>query len=335
MAVIRITKLNAGRTGNYDDKAVRAYQQTFRVETDNPLDGPLTAERAVSLTFGIVQFRTYYAEPDAVDFGALAESIHAEPEEEEFPYRFIVHVTYSSRIWDEIARRGGTPPASGQGDGGGGSSSQADNPLLAPAEVSYDFQDSVNVTGSDLDGQLIVNSVGDRFSPTLEIHEAIIVITISTNVLNYRPAFFLPYYNAVNSVSFLDFEPHMVLCMGIKGQRAFWNQVRYYKATGVFHVWTRVLKIVESQFQLPARLVGWQIDEAPLDHGAWERKVGATKKSQILRSGVPVADALLNGAGVDAGETGKPIYLLAAGVNTPRFRLRKRMDFNVIYPGIF
>ena len=253
---VTITKLSEGRTSNYDGKGLREYQQTFRVVTDSLPYGPLAAEMAVANQYTIVQNLTYYDEGNSVvDLAALAESIRGDPEYDDNPFRFLVSVVYSTRVYDSIAQNGGATPTSPQQGGNSPSSSEnaSENPLLQPAELSITTQERMRVVYLDLNGNAVLNAAGEPFDPPKEAPDAFLVITITRNEATTSPVEDLKYINAINEVILGSFAAGTAICKGISGTASYWHGLRYWKRTYIFHVTDDVF--------------GWLRDEIMLEHG--------------------------------------------------------------------
>lgn len=320
MAVTSITKLNSGRSAGWDGKGMREYQQTYRVATNDPADGPLKAELAVASSYGIVQNFTVYNDGNGVyDLAALAESIRGEPEEEENPYRFIVRVVYTTRVYDEIARKGGVAPTSPQQGQGGGSpgdsSSITENPLLQPAEVSTDPQERMRVAEKDLRGKPVVNAAGERFDPPKEMPDGFLVLTITRNEAEH-PFNPLNYFNAINVDVFGSFPPLSVMCKGIRASNAYWYGFQYWKVTYTFWI--------------TDDLDGWAKDEIFLEHG-WNQRVPVGPLKWELRPCInAVGDRVdglldhLDGLQIIPG-IGVPTYTVEE--DGPTYWFFKRRDF--------
>jgi len=315
MAIVSVTEISEGRTGNADDELKREYRRMFRVVTDSPLDEQGTI---IASPYLPKRYSTYVAPNGFVDRFAMASKIEAHQEIGENPYRWLVGVDYSTSIWDRLRKKGG--------DKQDGKDTQPENPLFDPTEISYDTVDGPElIFDVDLNNVPIVNSAGEPYNGR-PVVDALIVLTISKAFADYNPNDAINFYNAVNIDTFFGFPKHTVKCKGLKGTSQFKNEFFYWKVTGVFHIWTRIMSLRIPGSAQTASLAGWQLEEAPCDKG-FKILSGGKLVRALDDSGVPEShEVFLDGSGSRLGNLLTPCYrLTAAGV--PIFTFHNRFIF--------
>lgn len=95
----------------------------------------------------------------------------------------------------------------------------------SPAVVSYAWEERLIPVTEDLDGEAIVNTVGDPFDPPLEINVPIFVITIRVGLDPATMAGFLSpaYSRAVNDATFFGWDEGKALLRECKGDPAIYT----------------------------------------------------------------------------------------------------------------
>lgn len=202
---------------------------------------------------------------------------------------------------------------------------QIENPLLRPADISWDTNSTAVPALTDADGNTYRNSAGDPFDPPIEENVRSLVLRITRNQAEYDPLFYIDYEDSTNDAVFMNFKKGAVRCIHIKGTRAFENGMFYWK--------------VDMQFEMKKERIPTNVkyasaftppdDESKswylyvLDRGFREKRDG--RKIACLdpyTKQVLSTPALLDGTGLQLSVTAKPWYL--------GFRRFPTKDFNAL-----
>jgi hypothetical protein len=263
MSIVDVRETFAGREGGVNEKGERTYTRVFRVQTDSAYDGPLF----VRLASGVPRIGDVYATSTELDTGATVRTVDPQQDDDN-PRLWIITVAYDSAVDQE---------------------QRDENPLARPAEIAWDFQQYTRAVWKDADGKAILNSAGDYFDPPIEVDDSRPVLTITRNEAAFNPALAIDYQDAVNTDPFFGFAARQVKVAKISSQRAFENNVSYWRTSYEFHM----------------RRDGWKV--AVLDQGRRQKGQGGdaqgqtdpNKVYQILDgSGQPISDPVpLDGAG--------------------------------------
>jgi hypothetical protein len=200
-----------GRKGRMNELMVREYTRVFTVETSSNLDGPDLVLFAPGLPR---MYDPFVSAGGSLDAGALVREILPEPTDNLKVWR--VTVRYSSDVESLLNA----------------------NPLLRPAEVSYDTVGVAIPVTWDKDGLAIKNSAGEPFDPPVEMEEHRLVVRISRNLPDgvWGALAALPYCGAINSAPFLGLPAYCVKCVRLPATRLHENGKLFWKVDAEFHV---------------------------------------------------------------------------------------------------
>jgi hypothetical protein len=183
-----------------------------------------------------------------------------------------------------------------------------ENPLLIPADVSWDSEEVREALTKDLDDKRIVNSAGQRFETAVEAVRRRRVITIVKNFGTWDDSVAEAHEECVNLVTFLGKPPGTVFCKRITARRVYQSSIYFYPVTFIF---------VHDKLGWKARVT----DVGTAKAIAFDVNGNATEWEAFTdSSGTPLTSAvLLNGAGAK----------LTAGVPyVHEFRVHNAIDHN-------
>lgn len=253
------------RTGRSTELAVRTYVESYLVQTNNLL----TDEVAVLLAPGIPRIGTIYVGADGVldTRVATAREVTANNREDS-PYFWDVIVNYSNRTEDPAKH---TP-----------------DPVQRRPSVSWTNQLQTIVSPSDLNGDAIVNSAGEKFSDPPEENEIIQVYHVSrTEDFDPNPALGATFVDSVNQHTFMGiYPPGYAKCTKLDSKERFENN-RYYYDTDY-----------DISCRSPLKPYGWQ--PYILDQGMHTKDPITGKPRAIFddKTGQPIqSPVLLDGNG--------------------------------------
>lgn len=230
MALLHLEELPQ-RSSEVTDTGVRKYSRTYRMEFDEPTEGPFTAGAAAGLNF----WDTWDA--GETDPAAWLRSASFKQVEDVNGYIYICTYNYSNEAAEiGSAGTGSTPGNPGETPGDAG---QNQPPEDRPWVVSMDSVEvSVPVEEDAVDGSPIVNTVGQPFDPPLERPNYHLQFTITgfktwaseswTNCLLYQ--------GKVNNATWWDFGADTLLCKkyGLTTQKE--HGTRYWAKTVVLEL---------------------------------------------------------------------------------------------------
>lgn len=113
---------------------------------------------------------------------------------------------------------------------------QQENPLLRPAEISWDSTHVMIPLERDSGGDAITNSAGERFDPPPEIEDYRLTLTIVKNQPLFDARLILRYQGRVNSHPWYGLDAGTVRCTKIAGSRKFENGKLYWQNTYAFEI---------------------------------------------------------------------------------------------------
>src|SRR5581483_6308336 len=174
MAIVSVDLVGSQRRGTYDEKGIREYDATWRVITDDPLDGPLTVTKAPGIPW---RGTPYIGIGNDIDLAARARTAQA-TEDGDDGRLWIVRVTFSTDATQQ---------------------DEPDNPLEKPADISWQFNSQTKVVERDASGSLIKNKAKRQFASPIEIDEVRPVLTISKNMPSFDPGMAYSYANKLNA----------------------------------------------------------------------------------------------------------------------------------------
>jgi len=165
------------------------------------------------------------------------------------------------------------------------------NPLDAPPEISYDFEQIQQMIDTDLDDKPIVNTAGDPFDPKPEIPYGRPLVRITRNEQEFPGAKARDYAGgrgAINSDAFKGWPPGTVRCRNISGTDQTEGEFAYCRVTYEF--------ICDAE--------GWQ--PRPLNIGLREKKDGEMVVIKD-KDGQPVSQPVALNKDGTAKEAGGPV----------------------------
>lgn len=202
-----------GRSGEVNSRRERNYTKHFLVAVETATMG----FELVRLATGVPRpWNSYVSASGAVDLFCFCDSVTGRQKQED-PFLWQVDAHYSNIIPRPDIHA-------------------IENPLLRPAEISYDGLPVTVPALYDRNGGVVANSAGVPFDPPLETEEYRLSIVIRRNQLVYDAIGYLKYFNSVNDKPFLGFPKGMVKCAKITGSRQYENGVFHWPTTFEFHV---------------------------------------------------------------------------------------------------
>lgn len=106
-----------------------------------------------------------------------------------------------------------------------------DNPLLAPAELTWTFAEYQRPMVRDILGVPVVNSSGEPFDPPYEVEDSRPTVTIARNEATFQPGLAQAYKDACNEDIFAGALPYYARLMNITGQRIADLGTVYWRVT--------------------------------------------------------------------------------------------------------
>lgn len=209
MAIVQYTLISEGSSGEIDSKLTRRYQKQYKVVTDDVSDGQLTI---LSHPLTILPGALYAETSGLVDLGAWCRSVRVERSDDDGRF-WTVTVDYSSELealHDEKS------------------------PTLRIPKFKYSLVETEVDVVADING-IIVNSSAQLFNPLPKRRAGYLQIEIERNFLNYNALVAWDHSFTINSVDFLGFPPHTLLCTGITNPgHVYEDGILYYPITGTF-----------------------------------------------------------------------------------------------------
>jgi hypothetical protein len=206
MAVIACVE-SFPRQGTMDDKLVRTYKRTFVARCNTLNDDIATLRGAPG-----IDIADFYPS----DVGALCN--HIDPVQRAKPESMVwdITVSYSSETQDP--------------------SKECQNPLDCPAEISIDSQQFQRPVDFDISGNPLLASNDEPFDPAPQMDDSRIIIVIEKNVasLDYFDDV-APFKDAINTDSFMGYDPYTLKIYKIAGKDAYKNGVYYVKKRVEIH----------------------------------------------------------------------------------------------------
>lgn len=223
-AIVSVKELFAGRSGTpFEASSMhREYLRKFRVMVNSNKVGPVT----VGFANGIPAPYSPYATEEESDLLALCTSIKAEQEHEDDWQSWIVDCQYSTQM----------PEGGGQGNllSPDSASGEQNNPELEPPDIEWDWEVEQRALSKDLDGNPIVNSATQPFTPAVTFEVGHAILTYSRNELSFSRDKASKFSYVTNSDVFLGADPGTVLCYPPRGKRVFRGKAAYWRVTYKF-----------------------------------------------------------------------------------------------------
>lgn len=246
MAWIRTTELLQSSKVTAGKKGETTGERIFRVEYDDLLGAGIDAVLRTSIHRG----DPFVDKAGRVDYRLLTDGVGSAAEDPDSSLAWLVTFSYSSDWWDAVERGLGSggvgkttsPPTS---QSGGGSPSEENSPLNP---INRPWVIRVDTVAGDKEAMRfdrrfptvpVVNSAGDRLTPTPELEHTITVWTIERNVplpTIFQAKRWEALKNTVNDLPFLDRPRGTVKCAGVNWSSEIENGFPYAKQICVFEI---------------------------------------------------------------------------------------------------
>jgi hypothetical protein len=218
-AYVYATEISEGRTGSVDYKFQRTYTRVFKVVVDDPTLGPYFVGSCPALPL------IYSRHPD--DIRAFCVSINPVQDSQD-PTLWIVTCQYSYHV-DGL----GSDPRIDSQQQGIDPASRVDSPLSRPTDYTITTGSRPWAVYQDYQGNSIVNSAGDPFTPPIEIERVEAVITVGFNQANAPSTAWLGSVGRVNSNTMVigpyTFGIGTIKCNRVSAQPVYENNVGYWR----------------------------------------------------------------------------------------------------------
>jgi len=241
----------------------RSYQRKFRVLTNGQFMGPAMVINQFGTLYGDLYTPSYNA-AEADPF-AYVQSLDVEPDGED-GIGWIITVGYG---WYDPNNAGGGP---------------AQNPLLMPIDVSWDFRDHETVLDVDQSGNAVLNTAGDPYDPPIVIDDPRLVLTVVRNEATFNVGWALTYRNAVNSDPFAGFPPLCCKVLNISSKNQWHQDQGWYSQTNYQFEFISPQVDYDSQYGFRKRIIS---------QGYRAISVVTGKPYHVTFKGVPVNSPVL------------------------------------------
>jgi hypothetical protein len=239
VAVLSVKEVWDDRTGQADGRLKRAYARSFRVVTDNSLDGPMEVETAVPIAIWDSYVGPLGVPSGEFDIGAICNKISSRQDQDD-PNVWMVTCNYETdpREFDpQRAQQKGNPQ-----------SSSDNSPMAKPPDISFTTVKFKKPIAQDLYGAPLLNSAGSPFDPPAEIDDSRMCLTITRYETSFNQDWLLVYQDAVNSDIFFGQDPGRWKCDKIDAHLIYESGVLCWKVTYVFMLriegW--ILKVLDA-----------------------------------------------------------------------------------------
>ena len=212
MSVIRCKLIGGGRDGSRDVKGIEVYTQLWRVETNDPLDGPQVVVNHTELPELFSQYTS------GNDSKSTALLVSKKPREEgDSRVSWIVTCEYRT---DAIGQE------------------YASSPLNDPPKFSTNFDQFSTIARQCYDnGQRLINSVDQVFTPPPEVDQSRMVYTVRKNESYLNLPLWIDMIDSVNQQAWKGCAPRTVKCKSIVGGEVETrNGVDFIPVTYEFHL---------------------------------------------------------------------------------------------------
>lgn len=243
------------------------YVRHFKIILDNGGPGADVAASSAASLPAARQSHPYY-------WPARVKSISINPEGDDDKI-WLATVNYATDVPDE--------------------SEHPENPLDAPPEIAWSFQQFQRVADKDTDGEPIINKANEQFDPLPEVDDSRLVLSYSRNEASFPVNLAIQYMDAVNSDTWNGVEAGKVKCQSI-------NATRQHVATeeGVQYYWS-----VSYEFHF--RYDDWDLHI--LNQG-YRTTLDGEYESASDSEGRPLnAPVLLDSDGQELTEGADPVFL--------------------------
>lgn len=220
MTVIRCRRASLP-TLNLDKRARGTYEAVWHVQTDDPMDGPvtvLTEAQALASSERVPALWSTYAFHDEQDIASFLRSFRVEPRED--PHN-------SKTLWRVIAHYEPLEPQEQEGDGD-------TDPLQRPVRYRLEHTSYTRVVEQDNEGNAIVNACEQEFDEPIEDEQSRIILVAEKNFASLQEIINLnlTYAGKVNNDSYRGAGERMWYChtIGCSDLQTEGN-VSFYTAT--------------------------------------------------------------------------------------------------------
>lgn len=319
MAVTSFFEHVDGRAGSLrlDTRLERDYTRTFRAVCSLATDGP----EVIRLHPQCPRIGSIYVSASGlVDAGAWCKEVRFALMPGD-AYTWSVVAVYSTQINLQLQ----------------------ENPLLRPADISWDTEEVLVPAEQDAIGQQVGTTAGERFDPPVETEQLRLVLVIEKNLPSFDALVALSYTNTVNDRPFFGVGTGKVLLKKWKANRVFENGRIFWRHHFEFRMrggqnlnkYTRESPEDNEEGDEGYYTSGedaW--DTYVLNRGFYEIKGGKQVLIRDLATGQPTSvPLLLDADGVALRPTvgGRSVFAGGAGAITPyyqAFSFRLAKNFN-------
>ena len=211
MSVIDCRLIGVNRDGSYDAKNIRVWNELWRVQTNDPLDGPATVVNYSGLP---ALFAPYESGNDSDPYALL---VSKKPREEGEGHKsWIVACEYRS---DAISAEVGS------------------NPLTDLVKYSCGFDQFSEIARQTSFGQRIINSVDQVFTPPPEVDQSRPVYIVQRNEAYINLPGIVDLSDSVNQYAWKGCAPRTVKVKSITpGEIQNRNGIEFYSVRYEFHI---------------------------------------------------------------------------------------------------
>lgn len=249
MSVVSVTELYT-RSAETNEKFQRSYTRTFQVITSNPRTGPAVVREAVDIAVG----DAYVTDTEYDDYAyCLNKSASCTSED--------------GKQWTVTLSYGPAPDPN---------TNDSENPLEQPYEISWSFAQFERPAEQTINGEPIVNVVGDPFSTAIMRDDSRPVLSITRNEAFFPAGLAYLLRDCVNSDTFMGAGQGQAKVSNI-------SSVRQYSPTFGFY-W-------KTSYEFTFDAGGY--DKQILNQGLREKDQSTGQIKNILSQGVPITEPVL------------------------------------------
>lgn len=285
MAVTDIRDLKGGLTGGINSDFERQYTRTLHLDC-GPGDGPVLILGALaSAGFTVGSAYTWGSESDT---GVILNDIALRPHSQ----------AEDGLTWEAVLSYGKPPSREARA---------SSDPFEWLPEVEVTFREYERPVERDTAGDLIVNSAGDPFNPTLVRDDSRMILRITRNEATEPYAVMRAIKNTVNELTWLGLPPRTAKALAPRCTIEWHQNVsgfRYWKVAYEFEINDEVYYADDG-----TTVIGQGWDQVVLDAGF--RQLISGERSVITIDGQPPNEPVpLNGAGLLLPVDDPPQYLV-------------------------
>lgn len=291
MALVSVSRL-PGISGVWNRDFTRSYTIPWLVEVDDPLTGPVQILTYFNLTQGASYTLNTLVQPTyEFDKATALLSLRADQ---------VGGQGADGCSWVVVAEYGPYDPRI------------TEDPLLAPADVSWGSDKFEVPVWKDISGNSVVNSAGVRFAEPVTKDDTRSTLTIVRNEPSFSDDLAEIYRDKVNASTFYLKDPRRVKCRDITGHQQFHPKAS--TDTGLYWV-------VTYEFEVAADGETW--DALALDQGLTQYDSSSPRKRVEItdKNGQPVSEPWpLDGSGNALPDnSGTPVFLTFQVYETAEF----------------